>query len=95
MNEHEEATHQQSYRTTHCIGNYEHAFTLVIQRQAKRGQMSFDLEGKQCDELADKSTVYRAIATNQDNKTDSEVVKSVRIVLKNLKVTLVEALTVQ
>ena len=74
LDEHGEPTHQQSYRTTHCIGDYEHAFTLVIQRQAKRGQMCFDLEGNQCDELADKSTIYRAIATNQDNKTDNEVV---------------------
>ena len=66
-------THKIEY-AIRAKSDYERAFTLVIQRQVKRGQMSFDLEGNQCDELTDKSTIYRAIATNQDNKTDNEVV---------------------
>ena len=32
----EEVDEQQTYRTSHCIGNYEKAFSLVIQRSKNR-----------------------------------------------------------
>ena len=33
---------QESFRSVHCIGDYERAFTVVLQRQAKRGQKELD-----------------------------------------------------
>jgi len=35
---------QESFRSVHCIGDYEQVFTVVLQRQAKRGQKELDLE---------------------------------------------------
>ncbi|WP_294059504.1 transposase, partial [Thiolapillus sp.] len=39
---------QDTYRTSHCIGDYEKAFTLIIQRKAIQGQASLDLESEDC-----------------------------------------------
>jgi hypothetical protein len=35
---------QQTYRTSHCIGNYEKAFTLIVQRTKITGQVEIDLD---------------------------------------------------
>lgn len=68
-------TDQQTYRTVHCIGDYEQAFTLVIQRQIKQGQGTLALEDETTtDEHVAGHFVYRSIATNQETLNDSELV---------------------
>ncbi|MCP3667409.1 MAG: hypothetical protein GY696_33765 [Gammaproteobacteria bacterium] len=37
---------QETYRTSHCIGDYENALTLIIQRKSIRSQASLDLESQ-------------------------------------------------
>lgn len=60
-------------RTLHVIGDYEHAFTLVVQRKRVKGQV--DLEVLQSEEeVCAQGYVYRAIATNRETMTDSEIV---------------------
>ena len=58
----------------HCIGDYDQAFTFVIQRQPMR-QSTLDL-GDQSDSESHcvKGYVYRAIATNRSDLTASQVV---------------------
>jgi hypothetical protein len=66
---------QETYRTSHCIGEYEKAFTLVIQRKAIQGQASLDIGSEGDTEGMNLGgDVYRAIATNRDHKTNSELV---------------------
>ena len=68
---------QDTCRGVWAFTEYGHAFTLVAQRTPKSGQQSLDL-GE--DEVEDETTVtdgryiYRAIATNRDELTDSELV---------------------
>jgi len=60
-------------RMLHVIGDYEQAFTLVVQRKRVKGQI--DLEVLQSDEeVCAQGYVYRAIATNRETLTDSEIV---------------------
>ena len=68
-------TDQQTYRIVHCIGEYEQAFTLVIQRQIKEGQgvLAFE-DNTVADEHVAGHFIYRAIATNQETLSDSELV---------------------
>jgi len=62
-------------RTLHCIGDYEKAFTLIIQRTRKKGQAELDLNDTQIrDEVACGEYIYRAIACNLEEKTNSEIV---------------------
>ena len=62
-----------TYRTLHVIGDYEQAFTLVVQRKRVKGQV--DLEILQSDEeVCAQGYVYRAIATNRETMTDSEII---------------------
>ena len=62
-----------TYRTLHCIGDYDQAFTVVVQRTEIKGQL--DLEDLQSDEqVSAQGFIYRAIATNRDTMTDSEVI---------------------
>ncbi|MCP4931960.1 MAG: hypothetical protein GY912_08275, partial [Candidatus Marinimicrobia bacterium] len=35
---------QQTYRTSHCIGDYKKAFTLIVQRTKITGQVEIYLE---------------------------------------------------
>ncbi|MEY8238782.1 MAG: IS1380 family transposase, partial [Cycloclasticus sp.] len=71
----EPVENQQTYRTSHCIGNYEKAFTLIVQRTKIIGQVEIDLEGdSSADDMSLNGYVYRAIATNHDSKTNSEVI---------------------
>lgn len=69
-------TGQDTYRTSFCIGDYEKAFTLVIQRKAIQGQSSFDLndspDGEEDIHLS--GYIYRAIATNRDELSDSLII---------------------
>ena len=73
------ATGQSTYRTVHCIGDYEKSFCLVIQRQAKTGQLEIELEDANNeigakDEYQNQHYIYRCIATNMDAKTDFEII---------------------
>jgi hypothetical protein len=66
---------QQTYRTSHCIGDYKKAFTLIVQRTKITGQVEIDLEGGEINnEAIVDGYVYRAIATNDDDKTNSEII---------------------
>lgn len=67
---------QETYRTSFCIGDYEKAFTLVIQRKAIIGQASLNLDSQEdSDGISQGGYVYRAIATNRDGLSNSEVVQ--------------------
>jgi hypothetical protein len=66
---------QDTYRTSFCIGDYEKAFTLVIQRKAIQGQTSLDLDSQEnSDGISLGGYVYRAIATNRDALSNSQIV---------------------
>ncbi len=66
---------QQTYRTSHCIGDYENAFTLIVQRTKILGQAEIDLEDEgSAEEVSLNGYVYRAIATNDCQKTNSEII---------------------
>ena len=67
--------HQETYRTTHCIGDYEKAFTLIIQRTRIKGQAELDLNSENVsEEIISGGYIYRAIATNQDAWSDSQII---------------------
>ena len=79
LNHNGKATGQSTYRTVHCIGNYENPFCLIIQRQAKTGQLEIELEDdineiEANDEYQNQRYIYRCIATNMDAKTDLEII---------------------
>ena len=66
---------ESSCRLVHMMHASEHPFTVVVQRHKKRGQQSLELG----DESDSNSTehhgyVYRAIATNREELTDSELI---------------------
>lgn len=67
---------QHTFRSSHCIGNYEKSFSLVIQRSQVSRQKVLDLgdESSSSAELEMDGYIYRAIATNYDDWTDSEVI---------------------
>ncbi len=66
---------QSIYRTSFCIGDYEKAFTLIIQRTALKGQASLDLDSQESsDTISQGGYVHRAIATNRDELSDSQIV---------------------
>ena len=66
---------QDTYRTSFCIGDYEEAFTLIIQRKAIQGQTELGLDSADgTDEITAGGYVYRAIATNRDELSDSELI---------------------
>ncbi len=66
---------RQTYRSSHCIGDYPTPFTLIIQRTAIDGQADLDVEPQ---EEAEAVTVggytYRAIATNRNHSRDSRLI---------------------
>ncbi len=54
---------QDTYRTSFCIGDYEKAFTLIVQRKAIQGQANLALESQNnADEVSIGGYIYRAIA---------------------------------
>lgn len=62
-------------RTSFCIGDYEKAFTLIIQRKAIQGQTDLELAlDENADEESINGYIYRAIATNRDQLSDSDLV---------------------
>ncbi len=64
---------QDTFRTVHCIGDYEKPFTLIIQRKRIKGQAELDAS-QQSEEIINKGYIYRAIATNRDTLSDSEII---------------------
>ena len=71
----DEISHQDTCRTVHCIGDYEKAFTLIIQRKRIKGQAELDLNSDSSgEEIISGGYIYRAIATNQNEWNDSEVI---------------------
>ncbi len=71
----EEVVGQSTTRMPHWIGDEEKAFTLVIQRKAIKGQEELDLADEHTsDELYHEGYIYRAIASNQESKSDSEII---------------------
>ena len=66
--------HESTYRMPHCIGHYDKPFDLVVQRHPIQ-QSVLDLE-----EDSDSQThcaegcIYRAIATNRSELSDSEII---------------------
>jgi hypothetical protein len=66
---------QETYRTSNCIGDYEKAFTLVIQRKRIKGQIDINLDANNTgEEISSQGYIYRAIATNQDDWGDSKII---------------------
>lgn len=62
-------------RIVHTMGKSEHAFTVVVQRKQRDGQLTLDLEEEATGETLTKGAyIYRAIATDRDALTDSEVI---------------------
>lgn len=68
---------QDTHRGVWAMDGYDKAFTLVVQRTRKGGQQVLDL-GEDGDEdettMTDGRYSYRALATNRDELTDSEIV---------------------
>jgi hypothetical protein len=70
-----EISGQETYRTVHCIGDHKKAFTLIIQRKRIKGQAELDLDAdNNGEEIVSAGYIYRAIATNQDEWSDSQIV---------------------
>ena len=66
--------HRHTYRMPHCIGDYDKAFDLVIQRQPIR-QSTLDLgDGSDSETYSVQGYISRAIATNRFSLTDSQVI---------------------
>ncbi|WP_456406828.1 IS1380 family transposase [Thiolapillus sp.] len=71
----EEISDQQSCRIPHWIGDYEAPFTLIIQRKRIKGQMELGLgSDDHAEQMSDSQYQYRAIATNRETLSDSELV---------------------
>ncbi len=66
---------QDTYCTVHCIGDHEKPFTLILQRKRMKGQVGLELEiSGACEEITAKGYIYRAIATDRDDLSNSEIV---------------------
>jgi hypothetical protein len=64
-----------SCRLTHMMQASEHPFTVVVQRRVKKGQQSLELGDDENGESAEHGGyLYRAIATNRDDMTNSELI---------------------
>jgi len=72
----QEIRNQQTYRTVNCIGDYENPFTLIIQRKRIDGQGELDLTENynETEQIICEKYIYRAIATNRNNLSDSELI---------------------
>jgi len=71
----EEISSQDTYRTVHCIGDYKKAFTLIVQRKRIKGQAELDLDSTNTgEEIVSGGYIYRAIASNQDEWSDSHII---------------------
>lgn len=66
---------QETYRTSFCIGDYNKAFTLIIQRKPLQGQLNLSLDSEDSVEGINLGGyVYRAIATHRDKLSDSYII---------------------
>ena len=68
---------QETYRGVWAMDGYDKAFTLVVQRTRKGGQQSLDLGDDGADDetaMTDGRYLYRALATNRDELSDSEII---------------------
>jgi len=71
----EEIQYQETCRTSHCIGDYEKPFTLIVQRKQIKGQTTLDLSDEETsEEINANGYIYRAIATNQESWSDSQII---------------------
>jgi hypothetical protein len=71
----EDSDDQQTYRMPHCIGDYDQTFTLVVQRKRVKGQTSLIfMEACDTETHCAQGYIYRAIATNRSDLSDSEVI---------------------
>jgi len=62
-------------RLVHTMEKSQHAFTVIVQRRKIEGQLTLDLETESSGELIQRGLyLYRAIATNRIEMTDSECV---------------------
>ena len=77
MRDGEAVAGQETYRGVWAMDGYEKAFTLVVQRTRKGGQQALDLGEDATDDetaMTDGRYIYRALATNRDELTDSEII---------------------
>lgn len=69
------SSHQQTCRIVHTMQDSRHPFTLVLQRTIKSGQQSIPLQDHDATESIEHGGyLYRAIATNRDQLSDSEII---------------------
>jgi hypothetical protein len=74
-NEGKKVDDESTCRAVSCIGEYEKSFTLIIQRKLLKEQTRDDVECLNTDEkIQSKNYIYRAIATNHDNWSNSKIV---------------------
>ena len=70
-----EVKNQQTYRMPHWISDYKTPFTLVIQRTKIEGQVTLNFsDDDESEEVIADGYVYRAIATNRESLSDSELI---------------------
>jgi len=70
-----DVTKEETLRIPHWIGDYDEPFTLVIQRKLTKGQGELDLENPDNQqEVIRKGFIYRAIATNKEALSDSQII---------------------
>ncbi len=65
---------QETCRTIHCLGDYEKPFTLIIQRKRLKGQTELAFDSQSSEEIINQGYLYRAIATNREALSESEII---------------------
>ena len=69
------STHQSTCRMTHIMNESKQLFTLIVQRVPKGGQQSIPVTHHEgVESIEHGGYLYRAIATNRDDLTDSELI---------------------
>ena len=63
-------------RLVHCMNKSRHSFTVIVQREPKQGQLELsELDSHQQDTMTGSNGyIYRAIATNRTDLTDSQII---------------------
>ena len=70
-----ESRDESSCRFTHMMQASLHPFTVVVQRRKKTGQQCLNLDNELTDNRIEQGGyIYRAIATNRDELTDSQLI---------------------
>lgn len=71
----QEVDDESTCRLVHTMEKSKYAFNVIVQRRKMKGQLSLDIEdGSVSDVIQKGEYIYRAIATNRDKLTDSEIV---------------------